>query len=174
MFCFALNYEWAPQAQAHKDSILEDIDEQSRINKGKKNKRKTVIKASDIAIARNQMYEHSEGRRLWRIGYIPLDLSQKKMAAVEIYIRDEKGDLEKSIFAEKAGWNHRHRRVVLAQQLQERCHHFRLHQPRRRRPAHQDRRSRTRRGRAGQRRLGTLLVSTWSPTTSASPTSAST
>ena len=106
VFCFALNYEWAPQAEAHKDSILSDIDEQRKINKGKKTKRKTVVKASDIAIARNQVYPNREANRLWRIRYIPLDLSQKKMAGVEIIERDDEGNLTKAIYAEKAGWNH--------------------------------------------------------------------
>ncbi len=36
ILCFALNYEWAPQAEAHKDSILDDIEEQRRVNKDRR------------------------------------------------------------------------------------------------------------------------------------------
>ncbi|MFT5411425.1 MAG: LPS export ABC transporter permease LptG [Verrucomicrobiales bacterium] len=106
IFCFALNYEWAPQAAAAKDSILNDIDEQRRINKKSKKKRKTIVKSADIALARNQVYPNREANRLWRIRYIPLDLSQKKMSVIEIIERDDKGRLTKAIYAEKAGWNH--------------------------------------------------------------------
>lgn len=108
VFCFAVNYEWAPQAAAHKDSILDDIEEQRRINKdkGKQKQKKTVIKKEDIAIARNQVYPNREDNRLWRIRYIPLDLSAKKMSGIQIIQRDDEDRITKAIYADKAGWNH--------------------------------------------------------------------
>ena len=107
MFCFALNYEWAPQAAQAKDSILSDIDEQRKINKKDGKKRKTVVRSADVALARNQVYPNREANRLWRIRYIPFDLSKKKMSVIEIVERDDDGNLTKAIYAEKAGWNYR-------------------------------------------------------------------
>jgi len=118
ILCFALNYEWAPQAEAHKDSILDDIEEQRRVNKDSKDKNRTIVRAEDIAIARNQVYPNREANRLWRIRYIPLDLSSKKMAGVEIIERDPEGNLTKAIYAEKAAWDYLEKQWILRSSTQ--------------------------------------------------------
>ncbi|MGI9239174.1 MAG: LptF/LptG family permease [Verrucomicrobiales bacterium] len=116
--CLALNYEWAPQAEAHKDSILDDIEEQRRINKERKKKRRIVVRSEDLALARNQVYPNREANRLWRIRYIPRDLSSKKMTGVEIIERDPEGNLSKAIYAEKAAWDYLEKNWILRSSTQ--------------------------------------------------------
>ncbi len=86
--CIALNYEWAPWSEGHKDSILHQIRE------GYEQETATV----------NQLHRNNIDHRTWFIGLIPFDLRHHNMRTLEIRHQDPKGGLLTSWFAYSGSW----------------------------------------------------------------------
>ncbi len=91
LITLALNYEWAPQAEAAKESIHESITKDKR-------------RGGEGSVT-GQLYRNRDGRRTWFAGIIPLDLSgDSKLLDVYVFQEDENGQLQTVYFAEKAAW----------------------------------------------------------------------
>ncbi|MEE2808239.1 MAG: LptF/LptG family permease [Verrucomicrobiota bacterium] len=89
-----LNYEWAPEAESHKETVLmsfDKVDTQSQNKQYKLNSR---------------LYRNREKHRTWFIGSMPPNLASAKLRNVEIYQSNENGQLIKSFYANQAKWNH--------------------------------------------------------------------
>ncbi len=89
----ALNYEWAPEAEARKEAVMSSMKESAS---GKKKRY--------AAYAR--LYRNREDRRTWFVGRIPFDLAGDKLGNIEIYQADKYGNTKLAYFAEKAAWNY--------------------------------------------------------------------
>ena len=95
LITLALNYEWAPEADLRKDSILDSMSDDER-----------EIAAKKAYSVRAKHYRNREGRRTWFVGRIPYDLATEKLRNVEIHQQDADGNPLFSYFASKAAWNH--------------------------------------------------------------------
>jgi LPS export ABC transporter permease LptG len=93
LVALALNYEWAPEAEARKEAVMSSMKE----NASAKKKRYA-------AYAR--LYRNREDRRTWFVGRIPFDLAGDKLGNIEIYQADKSGNPKLAYFAEKAAWNY--------------------------------------------------------------------
>ncbi len=85
------SYHWAPWAEGHKESLLEQFkrgEEQS-------------------TIAERQLYVNTEDRRTWYIGQIPFQLDREQLRILDIYERDEQQRIRLSIQAGSAVWHWR-------------------------------------------------------------------
>ncbi|MCP4847079.1 MAG: YjgP/YjgQ family permease [Verrucomicrobiaceae bacterium] len=89
----ALNYEWAPEAEARKEAVMSEMKESAS---GKKKRY--------AAYAR--LYRNREDRRTWFVGRIPFDLAGDKLGNIEIYQADKSGNTKLAYFAERAAWNY--------------------------------------------------------------------
>ena len=95
LVALALNYEWAPEAEGRKESVMSSMKEKAKAS-GKKKRY--------AAYAR--LYRNRENRRTWFVGRIPFDLAGDKLSNVEIYQSDKSGNTKLAYFAEKAAWNY--------------------------------------------------------------------
>ncbi len=94
LISLTLNYEWAPETDAHKETVLMSFDTsnaQSQNNQYKLNSR---------------LYRNREDHRTWFIGAMPPNLASAKLRNVEIYQSDENGTLIQSYYSSQAKWNH--------------------------------------------------------------------
>ncbi|HUF62860.1 MAG TPA: LptF/LptG family permease [Verrucomicrobiales bacterium] len=85
------SYHWAPWAEGHKESLLEQFkrgEEQS-------------------TIAERQLYVNTDDRRTWYIGQIPFQLDREQLRILDIYERDEHQRIRLSIQAASAFWHWR-------------------------------------------------------------------
>jgi lipopolysaccharide export system permease protein len=98
LITLALNYEWAPEADERKDSILASFEDDSETAK---NKRRFSVRA--------RLYRNREDRRTWFVGRIPFDIATEKLRDIEIYEGDLQGRTKVAYFAAKAGWNYTNR-----------------------------------------------------------------
>ena len=93
LVALALNYEWAPEAEARKEAVMSSMKESASI----KEKRYA-------AYAR--LYRNREDRRTWFVGRIPFDLAGDRLVNIEIFQADKSGNTKLAYFAEKAAWNY--------------------------------------------------------------------
>jgi len=97
--CLALNYHWAPKAEARRQAILEDLHDQ----KGKQTSKKKV---RDRYAAKGWMYRNSQDSRTWTVAGVPADLAKGEMRYVVIWWQDETGRVFRTYKAASAKWNH--------------------------------------------------------------------
>ena len=90
----ALNYEWAPESEAHKENVLMSFDGVTASAQNKQYK------------LNSRLYRNGENHRTWFIGSMPPNLASSKLRNVEIYQSDKNGKLIKSHYAAQAQWNH--------------------------------------------------------------------
>ncbi|MCH2061189.1 MAG: LptF/LptG family permease [Verrucomicrobiales bacterium] len=95
LVALALNYEWAPEAEARKEAIMSSMKENAK-SPGKKKRY--------AAYAR--LYRNREDRRTWFVGRIPFDLAGDKLSNIEVYQSDVSGNTKTAYFAERAAWSY--------------------------------------------------------------------
>lgn len=95
LITLALNYEWAPEAEGHKDSVRSTMrDDEEKL----KRKREYTV--------RGKHFRNREDQRTWFVGKIPFDLATDKLRNVEIYQGGPNGKPVVAYLADKAAWNH--------------------------------------------------------------------
>lgn len=97
--CLALNYQWAPRAEARRQAILEELHDR----RGKETAEKS---GRDRYAARGWMYRNSQNHRTWVVGGVPADLAKGEMRFVAIWWQDESGRIFRTYKAASAKWNH--------------------------------------------------------------------
>jgi lipopolysaccharide export LptBFGC system permease protein LptF len=96
--CLALNYHWAPKAEARRQEIIDDLNER----KGRTEARRQ----QDPYAARGWMYRNSQDGRTWAVGAVPADLAKGEMRFVSIWWQDATGQIFRTYKASSAKWNH--------------------------------------------------------------------
>ncbi|MDB4386601.1 LptF/LptG family permease [Akkermansiaceae bacterium] len=87
LLCLGFNYQWAPWAEGYKDSIIEQANEGSSSQ------------------ARNVVYYHPEGRRLWFIGSFPFDHNKgEPLQNVVVRTFTKEGEPKMRLQAKTARW----------------------------------------------------------------------
>lgn len=86
--CLALNYQWAPMAEGHKDSMYRAV------TKG----------YEDDTLVEKHFFRNEEANRSWYIGEIPFDLKEDKLRNVWIVEHDAEGRPASTIVAKAARW----------------------------------------------------------------------
>ncbi len=88
LVCLGFNYQWAPWAEGYKDALIEQA------------------RGGSASQARNVVYYHSEGRRLWFIGSFPYEHNTGE-ALTNVVVRtfSESGEPEMRLQAKNATWN---------------------------------------------------------------------
>ncbi len=104
--CLALNYQWAPRAEARRQAILEELHDR----RGKESSEK---RGRDRYAAKGWMYRNSSNHRTWVVGGVPADLVKGEMRYVAIWWQDETGRIFRTYKAASAKWNHVTREWVL-------------------------------------------------------------
>jgi len=97
--CLALNYHWAPKAEARRQSILEELHDQ-------RGKESTKKKGRDRYAAKGWMYRNFQGARTWTVAGVPADLAKGEMRYVAIWWQEESGRVFRTYKAASAKWNH--------------------------------------------------------------------
>jgi len=103
--CLALNYHWAPKAEARRQEIIDDLNER----KGQTASRRV----RDPYAARGWMYRNSQDGRTWAVGAVPADLAKGEMRYVSIWWQDTTGQIFRTYKAASAKWNHATREWTL-------------------------------------------------------------
>jgi LPS export ABC transporter permease LptG len=98
--CLALNYHWAPKAEARRQAILENLHDQ---NSGKTPAKR---RSADRYAAQGWMYRNTQDARTWAVGGVPADLAKGEMRFVAIWWQDETGRIFRTYKAASAKWNH--------------------------------------------------------------------
>ena len=94
LISLTLNYEWAPEAEAHKETVLMSFDKADTQSQNKQYK------------LNSRLYRNREGYRTWFIGAMPPNLASAKLRNVEIYQSDKNGKLIQSYYSNQAKWNY--------------------------------------------------------------------
>ena len=94
----AMNYEWAPSAQAAKDTMLRQADK--GVDKAAQRNRR------EAASTYNVMYRNREDHRTWFMWRVPnnLSLGGPKIDFVVIIQDDGQGNMLKTWYAKRASW----------------------------------------------------------------------
>ncbi len=101
--CTVLNYEWAPQAEARRQGIIDRLEEVAN-DRGKKESRKR--RQRDEYASQGWMYRNSLDGRTWFVGRVPVDLADDPMEFVAIWWQWDNDQVFRSYRADKAYWNH--------------------------------------------------------------------
>jgi lipopolysaccharide export system permease protein len=88
----ALNYHWAPHAEAQRKALTEIANSKTRTRDGR------------AAIADTVVYHNKETRRLWFIGRVPFDTRSESLNRVEVRQFDEQGRIEHTWLALSGKW----------------------------------------------------------------------
>jgi lipopolysaccharide export LptBFGC system permease protein LptF len=97
--CLALNYQWAPRAEARRQAILEELHD-------RRGKEASEKRGRDRYAAKGWMYRNSTNGRTWVVGGVPADLVKGEMRYVAIWWQDETGRIFRTYKAASAKWNH--------------------------------------------------------------------
>jgi len=108
LICVVLKYEWAPQAEAHKEGILNQLNDAAQ----DKTKAKGLHEREEYA-ALGWMYRNSVYNRTWFVGRVPVDLAKNPMRFVCIYVQGPDGSIISSYRADSVSWEYRSRVWVL-------------------------------------------------------------
>ncbi|MGC6427281.1 MAG: LptF/LptG family permease [Akkermansiaceae bacterium] len=88
LFCLGFNYQWAPWADGYKEALVEQAREGS------------------TSQARNVVYFHKEGRRIWFVGSFPFHFNKgQPLKNVIVHSFDEEGRPKLRLQAAEARWN---------------------------------------------------------------------
>jgi LPS export ABC transporter permease LptG len=100
--CLALNYHWAPKAEARRQAILDELHDQ---RPGKENSKR---RGGDRYAAKGWMYRNSTDARTWEVAGVPADLVKGEMRYVAIWWQDKQanGMIFRTYKAASAKWNH--------------------------------------------------------------------
>ena len=93
LISLTLNYEWAPEAESHKENVLMSFEKAEVQSQNKQYK------------LNSRFYRNRESHRSWFIGAMPPNLASAKLRNVEIYQSDENGNLIRSYYANQAKWS---------------------------------------------------------------------
>ena len=94
LISLTLNYEWAPEAESHKETVLMSFEKADTHSQNKQYK------------LNSRLYRNRENYRTWFIGAMPPNLAAAKLRNVEIYQADENGKLIQSYYSNQANWNY--------------------------------------------------------------------
>ena len=92
LISLVLNYKWAPEAEAQKESVLTSFENGEEYAKTKNYK------------INSRLYRNKINYRSWFIGALPSNLQNGKLRNVEIFQTNEKGKLINAYYAESAQW----------------------------------------------------------------------
>ena len=90
LISLVLNYKWAPEAEAQKESVLTSFENGEEYAKTKNYK------------INSRLYRNKVNYRSWFIGALPSNLQNGKLRNVEIFQTNEKGKLINAYYAESA------------------------------------------------------------------------
>tara|TARA_R110002096_G_scaffold16106_19_gene55069 strand:+ start:6114 stop:7712 length:1599 start_codon:yes stop_codon:yes gene_type:complete len=103
LLCIVLNYDWAPRAEAHKEGILNRLqDALNDKEKGRERKKS----GEDEWAALAWMYRNSMDQRTWFVGRVPVDLANAPMRYVAVWAQADDNRVMYTIRADSAYWNH--------------------------------------------------------------------
>ncbi len=104
LLCIVLNYDWAPRAEAHKEGILNQLEDIAKDRERGKSKEE---RAEEEWAARAWMYRNSQVGRTWFVGRVPVDLANAPMRYVAVWNQAlNDGRILYSIRADRVYWDH--------------------------------------------------------------------
>ena len=93
LISLSLNYQWAPEAEAQKETILSSFKRGEEYAKTKKYR------------INSRLYKNKLDSRTWFIGAIPSNIHSGKLRNVEIYQTKDTGKIAEVYYAETAQWS---------------------------------------------------------------------
>lgn len=93
LISLSLNYQWAPEAEAQKETILSSFKRGEEYAKTKKYR------------INSRLYKNKLDSRTWFIGAIPSNIHSGKLRNVEIYQTKNTGKIAEVYYAETAQWS---------------------------------------------------------------------
>ena len=93
LLSLSLNYQWAPESEAQKETILSSFENGEEYAKNKKYK------------INSRLFKNKASFRTWFIGSLPSNLQSGTLREIEIYQTNQDGDLVTSYYAETAKWS---------------------------------------------------------------------
>ena len=93
LISLSLNYQWAPEAEAQKETILSSFKRGEEYAKTKKYR------------INSRLYKNKLDSRTWFIGAIPSNIHSGKLRNVEIYQEKDTGKIAEVYYAETAQWS---------------------------------------------------------------------
>ncbi|MFT5467499.1 MAG: lipopolysaccharide export system permease protein [Verrucomicrobiales bacterium] len=105
LLCTVLKYEWAPNADARKQGILNQVSDMASDRKSKGKKAKQAEEWANLG----WLYRNSTGNRTWFVGRVPVDLKNKPMRYVAVFWQHGTGKIFRTYRAEEARWDHTRR-----------------------------------------------------------------
>ncbi len=103
LVCIVLNYDWAPRAEAHKEGILNRL--QDALNDKEKGRERSSEQDEWAAMA--WMYRNTTDHRTWFVGRVPVDLANAPMKYVAIWNQAmDSNRVTYSLRADQAHWDY--------------------------------------------------------------------
>ena len=103
--CTVLKFDWAPQAEAHKEGILNELNDLAA-EKERETKRKSRNTEEWAALGWSYIHQDQNGlRRTWDVSRVPLHLAESPMQQVSVWLRLPDGTPVTTFKANQMYWD---------------------------------------------------------------------